>query len=237
MRVWVCGNLCKRVLFVVTVWGIKLCVCSSLVIKPTLWSARGDRREARRRTVDGTGQPGVLLALERHLVPAQLVAVHTAVCVSQKICTTCQEQELQSHIGKLTFYRLLFERYLFCKRGSLSFACLLSRKQTALRPFEGRGRGKNCGSGCRLFFFFFVIFFFFMCCKVSASSVQHRKTTVHLLNIAPLHLLPTRGCVYLFILTRYLLADIWPTIDTHMMKCHNYLCICSLAWWHPTAVI
>lgn len=112
--------------------------------------------------------------------------------------------------------------------------CQGNKQLSGLLRDGGGGKTVVLAADC---FFFFVIFFFFMCCKVSASSVQHRKTTVHLLNIAPLHLLPTRGCVYLFILTRYLLADIWPTIDTHMMKCHNYLCICSLAWWHPTAVI
>ena len=50
-----------------------------------------------------------------------------------------------------------------------------------------------------------------------------------------LHLLPTRRCVTLHFYT--VLTDIWQTIDVHTMKCHNYLCICSLAWWHPTAVI
>ena len=160
MRVWVCGNLCKRVLFVVTVWGIKWCAFitrdQAHPLKCPWWqtwsSASGCRWCWSAWCSSCTRTP-----------PGPCTACGSSYRSLRKPeeCTTCQEQELESHIGKLTFCRLLFEHCLFCKRGSLSFAHLLSRKQIALGPFEGRGRGKNCGSGCSLVFFVCVVFLFF----------------------------------------------------------------------------
>lgn len=60
--------------------------------EPTLRRACGDRRGARRRTVSGVGHFGVLLALKRHLVLAQLVAVHPAVCADPEERTTCHSR-------------------------------------------------------------------------------------------------------------------------------------------------
>lgn len=51
--------------------------------KPTLWGARCNRRGAWCRTVDGVAISGVLLALERHLILAKLVAVHATVWAGQ----------------------------------------------------------------------------------------------------------------------------------------------------------
>ncbi len=75
-----------------------------------------------------------------------------------KECTTCQNRNwCRSTIDKLTSADFSLKHYLLCKSNSQSFASLLSGKQIVLRSFEGWGRGKNCGSGCRLFFFLLVL--------------------------------------------------------------------------------
>lgn len=88
------------------------------------------------------------------------------------------------------------------------------------------GEGEICGSHI----FFHVL-------QGLTSCLQHRKTTLLLLKIAPLYLLPTRCCEHLYSL---LGIDFWPNIDMselHKAERYNYLCICSLAWWHPTAMV
>lgn len=71
--------------------------------------------------------------------------------------------------------------------------------------------------------------------------MQHRKPHCAIFfKIASLYLLPTRHCGYLSSCLNMTQTDIWPNIDMpllHKTECNSYLCICSLAWWHPTTVV
>lgn len=86
-------------------------------------------------------------------------------------------------------------------------------------------------------------FFFFFVLQGLARCVQHKKphcTFFFFLKIASLYLLPTRHCGYFSSCLSMTQTDIWPNIDIpvlHKKKCNSYLCICSLAWWHPTTVV
>lgn len=159
--------------------------------KPTLCSTRSDRRGARCWTV--IGHFGVLLALKRHLILAQLVAVHPAVWVGQK-----NEQHVTAGttitVTSTNWLQLASLWAFSVLQMQLSNVCMLTVKQTnSSHIFWSTGEGKNCGSDCKLF----CLFFFFSCVARFSSQHATQKTTLHLPKIASLYLLPTRHGLYL----------------------------------------
>lgn len=153
--------------------------------KRTLWGPRDGGRRARGRTVGGVGHFGVLLALKRHLILAQLVAVHAAVWAGQK---NSQHVTAGIRLRLTSTKRLLlafFEHRLLCRvqLKSLHDYCQANKFFSDLLK-----EGKSCGSVCRLFV---VVVFFFMCCKSSSHNMQPSKTTLLLPKITSRYLLPT----------------------------------------------
>ncbi len=155
--------------------GIILCVCVCVCLSwtpsatPTLQGAHGDRCGAGCRTVDGVGHFGVLLALKRHLVLAQLVAVHPAVWAKPK---ECKQHVRTGTSGSLTSTNWLLLTSLWTLsvlQMQLWELCMLTVRQTnSSQIFWGTGEGEKLWFWLQTLFFFHVL-------QGSASCVQHRK--------------------------------------------------------------
>lgn len=163
--------------FVVIRWQLSMNWCGISLKQPTVRGSRGERGGAQRRTISGVGQFGVLLALERHLVLAQLVTVHAAVCEGQRNATShgrnwgARRQQAD--------FPLLSEHNLLCKYDSQTVAS--SGKQITFQIFWWTGEGEICGSECR----HFVLFPPpppppSPCCRVQFALRNWQKTALHI---------------------------------------------------------